>query len=54
MKNVVAITGYIRKEANVENVVKNTLENFSKIDVLVNKADIFPKGKSLHEISEKE
>jgi NAD(P)-dependent dehydrogenase (short-subunit alcohol dehydrogenase family) len=54
MKNVVAIAGDIRKESDVENVVKNTLENFGKIDILVNNTGIFPKVKPLHEISEKE
>ena len=54
MKNVVAFAGDIRNENDVENVVKNTLENFGKIDILVNNAGIFPKVKPLHEISEKE
>ncbi len=54
MKNVIAIAGDIRKTADVENVVKNTLENFGKIDILVNNAGIFPKVKPLHEISEEE
>ena len=54
MQNVVAISGDIRKKADVENVVKNTLETFGKIDILVNNAGIFPKIKPLHEISEEE
>ncbi len=54
MKNVVAISGDIRKNTDVENVVKNTLENFGKIDILVNNAGIFPKVKPLHEIPEEE
>ncbi len=54
MKNVVAISGDIRKNTDVENVVKNTLETFGKIDILVNNAGIFPKVKPLHEISEEE
>lgn len=54
MKNVVAIPGDIRKNADVENVVKVTLETFGKIDILVNNAGIFPKVKPLHEISEEE
>jgi len=54
MKNAVAIAGDIRKKTDVENVVKNTLENFGKIDILVNNAGIFPKVKPLHEISEEE
>jgi NAD(P)-dependent dehydrogenase (short-subunit alcohol dehydrogenase family) len=54
MKNVVAISGDIRKKIDVENVVKNTLEIFGKIDILVNNAGILPKVKPLHEISEEE
>ncbi len=54
MKNVVAISGDIRKNTDVENVVENTLEIFGRIDILVNNAGIFPKVKPLHEISEKE
>lgn len=54
MKNVVAVSGDIRKNTDVENVVKNTLETFGKIDILVNNAGIFPKVKPLHEISEEE
>ena len=54
IKNAVAIVGDIRKKIDVENVVKNTLENFGKIDILVNNAGIFPKVKPLHEISEEE
>jgi dihydroanticapsin dehydrogenase len=54
IKNVVAIVGDIRKKADVENVVKNTLEHFGKIDILVNNAGIFPQVKPLHEISEEE
>ena len=54
MKNVIAISGDIRKKTDVENVVKITLETFGKIDILVNNAGIFPKVKPLHEISEEE
>jgi len=54
MKNVLAIPGDIRKNADVENVVKVTLEKFDRIDILVNNAGIFPKVKPLHEISEEE
>ena len=54
MKNVVAVPGDIRKNADVENVVKSALETFGKIDILVNNAGIFPKVKPLHEISEEE
>lgn len=54
IKDVKAISGDIREKADVENVVKNTLETFGKIDILVNNAGIFPKVKPLHEISEEE
>ncbi len=54
MKNVVEISGDIRKKTDVENVVKNTIETFGRIDILVNNAGIFPKVKPLHEISEEE
>ena len=54
MKNVVSIPGDIRKNTDVEDVVKVTLEKFGRIDILVNNAGIFPKVKPLHEISEEE
>jgi len=54
MKNVIAILGDIRKQTDVDNVIKNTLEKFGKIDILINNAGIFPEIKPLHEISEEE
>lgn len=54
IKNSIAIVGDIRKKTDVENVVKNTLEHFGKIDILINNAGILPKVKPLHEISEEE
>ena len=54
IKNSIAIAGDIRKKTDVDNVIKNTVENFGKIDILVNNAGIFPKVKPLHEISEEE
>lgn len=54
IKHIVAIHGDIRRKTDVENVVKNTLEIFGKIDILINNAGIFPKIKPLHEISEEE
>ncbi len=42
----------IRKNEDVENVVKKTLTKFSKIDILVNNAGIFPEIRPLHETSE--
>jgi NAD(P)-dependent dehydrogenase (short-subunit alcohol dehydrogenase family) len=54
MKNTIAIAGDIRNKKDVESVIKNTIENFGKIDILINNAGIFPKVKPLHEISEEE
>jgi dihydroanticapsin dehydrogenase len=51
---VFAIAGDTRKETDVQNVVKKTIEKFGKLDILVNNAGIFPKPKLLHETSEKE
>lgn len=48
------ISGDIRKENDVNKVVRQTVNKFGKIDVLVNNAGIFPKIKPLHKISEKE
>jgi dihydroanticapsin dehydrogenase len=42
IKNVLAIAGYIRKESDVINVVKNTVEKFGRIDILINNAGVFP------------
>jgi len=52
--SVIAIPGDIRKDVDVQHVVKKTLEKFGKVDILVNNAGIFPKIKPLHEISESE
>src|SRR5690349_21288958 len=52
--NVVAISGDIRRESDVQNVTRKVLERFDRIDILVNNAGIFPKIKPLHEISEDE
>jgi dihydroanticapsin dehydrogenase len=53
-KDILEISGDIRKTVDVENVVKKTIETFGRIDILVNNAGIFPKIKPLHEISEEE
>jgi dihydroanticapsin dehydrogenase len=50
--NVFSVSGDIRNESDVQNVVKKTVEKFGKIDILVNNAGIFPQIKPLHEISE--
>lgn len=52
--DVFGITGDIRKNQDVENVVRKTMEKFGRIDILINNAGIFPQVKPLHEISEKE
>jgi NAD(P)-dependent dehydrogenase (short-subunit alcohol dehydrogenase family) len=52
--NVFSVSGDIRNESDVQNVVKKTIEKFGKIDILVNNAGIFPQIKPLHKISEKE
>jgi len=52
--NVIGVAGDIRKNHDVENVVKKTVEKFGKIDILINNAGIFPQIKPLHEISEEE
>jgi len=52
--NVIGIAGDIRKNQDVENVVKKTVEKFGRIDILVNNAGVFPQVKPLHEISEEE
>ncbi|MDE1769226.1 MAG: SDR family oxidoreductase [Thaumarchaeota archaeon] len=54
IKNVLAIPGDIRKESDVINVVKNTIEKFGRVDILINNAGVFPQVKLLHEISEEE
>lgn len=48
------VSGDIRKENDVNKVVRQTVNKFGKIDILVNNAGIFPKIKPLHKISEKE
>src|SRR5207245_2737682 len=52
--NVFPVSGDIRNESDVQNIVKKTVEKFGKIDILVNNAGIFPQIKPLHKISEKE
>ncbi len=51
---VIGFPGDIRKENDVQNVVRKTIEKFGRIDILINNAGIFPKVKPLHEISEDE
>lgn len=54
IKNVLAIPGDIRNESDVINIVKDTIEKFGRIDILINNAGVFPDIKPLHEISEEE
>lgn len=51
---VTSIAGDIRKENEVQLVVKKIIEKFGKIDILVNNAGIFPQLKKLDQIKEKE
>jgi len=52
--DVFAVPADIRKESEVQNVVNKIIEKFGRLDILVNNAGIFPKIKSLHEITEDE
>ncbi len=52
--SVFSVSGDIRNESDVQNVVKKTIEKFGKIDILINNAGIFPQVKPLQKISEKE
>jgi len=54
IKNVFAIPGDIRNENDVINIVKNTVEKFGRIDILINNAGVLPDIKPLHEISEED
>jgi len=54
LSNTLPISGDIRKEEDVKNVIEKTIKKFGKLDILVNNAGVFPKIKQLHEISEKE
>ena len=52
--DVMAVAANIRKESEVQNVVKKTFEKFGRVDILVNNAGIYPKPKPLHKIEESE
>jgi len=52
--NVSYQAGDIKNYDHVQKIVKKTVDNFGRIDILVNNAAIFPKIKPLHEISERE
>ncbi len=51
---VTGLAGDIRRNDDVESIVKKALDKFGKINILVNNAWIFPDIKPLHEISEEE
>jgi NAD(P)-dependent dehydrogenase (short-subunit alcohol dehydrogenase family) len=46
-RNVVAIPGSVAESGDVERLIGQTIARFSRIDVLVNCAGIFPKGRFL-------
>ena len=52
--NCLAVKADVKNSEDVKNVIKQTVEKFSRIDVLINNAGIFPKISKLHEISEKD
>jgi len=52
--NVSYLAGDIKNYDHVQQIVKKTIDDFGRIDILVNNAAIFPKIKPLHEISEQE
>ena len=54
LKNTTPIAADIRNEKEVQNVIKETIKKFGKLDILINNAGIFPRIKQLHEISETE
>lgn len=52
--NVSYQAGDIKNYEHVQQIIKKTVDNFGRIDILVNNAAIFPNIKPLHEISEQE
>ena len=52
--NLFFVSGDIKNENDVKNVINKTIKKFGRIDILVNNAGILPKMKPLHQISEKE
>jgi dihydroanticapsin dehydrogenase len=52
--DVLFVPADIRKESEVQDVVRRTIEKHGRLDILVNNAGVFPKIKPLHEISEPE
>ena len=52
--NSICISGDIKNSHDVKNVVKKTIDEFGRLDILINNAGIFPKIKQLHEIDDNE
>ena len=50
--NCFSVKADVRNSNEVKNVIKQTIEKFGKIDILINNAGVFPKISKLHEISE--
>ena len=50
--NCLAVRADVRNSNDVKNVIKQTIEKFGRIDILINNAGIFPRISRLHEISE--
>jgi len=50
--NCFSVKADVRNSNEVKNVIKQTIEKFGKIDILINNAGIFPMISKLHEISE--
>ena len=49
-----AVKADVRNSSEVKNVIKQTMEKFGRIDILINNAGVFPKISKLHEISEED
>ena len=52
--NATGIQADIRNTNDVRNVIKEIIEKFGKLNILVNNAGVFPQIKKLHEIEEEE
>ena len=52
--NSICISGDIKNSDDVKNIVKKTIDEFGRLDILINNAGIFPKIKKLHEIDDGE
>jgi len=53
-KNVLAISGDVSKDLDVESMINNTIKKWGKIDILVNNAGTTHRNKPMTEVSEKE